>query len=288
MNTIESVQSSRPIRALSLDQLRYIAPSIFAERPRPGVSQRYSFVSTAQVVDLLQGEGWEPVKATEQKVRIEQRAGYQMHEIRFARRSDLESRSFHVGESRLEMILQNAHDGTRAYRIDAGLFRLVCSNGLVVSDSAFAHVAIRHLDVSAERFLTAAQAVAENSPKVLDVVTRWSNVLMSETARKEFASKALALRWGSEKNVRQLLKPEALLIPARSADHGGDLWRTFNTVQEKLLNGGTRYWGFIRTPEGEVATNRFVRNTTRQVAGLQEGQKLNKRLWALAEEFSRN
>src|SRR5690606_21497247 len=49
--------------ALSEEDLRRNAPSVFAENARPGVSSRYTFVSTAQVVDLLQGEGWEPVLA---------------------------------------------------------------------------------------------------------------------------------------------------------------------------------------------------------------------------------
>jgi hypothetical protein len=125
-------------------------PRSFAEHARPGVSSRYTFVSTQQVVALLGAEGWEPVKASEQRVRLEDRIGFQMHEIRFARRVDLEAGAFQVGNTRPEMILQNAHDGSRAYRIDAGLYRLVCRNGLTVADADFAHVSIRHMDVSAD------------------------------------------------------------------------------------------------------------------------------------------
>jgi hypothetical protein len=131
-------------------------------------SSRYTFVSAAQVVALHGAEGWEPVKASEQRVRLEDRVGFQMHEIRFARRVDLEAGAFQVGTARAEMILQNAHDGSRAYRIDAGLYRLVCRNGLTVADTDFAHVSIRHMDVSAEAFAKAAQSVAENTPRALD------------------------------------------------------------------------------------------------------------------------
>jgi hypothetical protein len=152
MNSIESVPvaPARVFKALSSDDLRRCAPSIFAEHARPGVSSRYTFVSTQQVVALLGAEGWEPVKASEQRVRLEDRIGFQMHEIRFARRVDLEAGAFQVGNTRPEMILQNAHDGSRAYRIDAGLYRLVCRNGLTVADADFAHVSIRHMDVSAD------------------------------------------------------------------------------------------------------------------------------------------
>src|SRR5215207_9207676 len=102
MNSTESVTAApaRVFKALSSDDLRRCAPSVFAEHARPGVSCRYTFVSTAQVVALLGAAGWEPVKASEQRVRLEDRIGFQMHEIRFARRADLESRPFQVGSTR--------------------------------------------------------------------------------------------------------------------------------------------------------------------------------------------
>lgn len=94
MNTSVLVSPARAYKALSSDELRRCAPSVFAEHARPGVSARYTFVATAQVVALLEAEGWEPVKASEQRVRLEDRIGFQMHEIRFARRADLEAGPF--------------------------------------------------------------------------------------------------------------------------------------------------------------------------------------------------
>ncbi len=74
----------------------------------------------------------------------------------------------------------------------------------------------------------------------------------------------------------------------RYGDRGTDLWTTFNVVQEHLLRGGMRYAGYIPAEANQVFPTHFVRNTTRPVAGLNEGQRLNKALWTLAEEFSRN
>jgi hypothetical protein len=290
MNTSDVVLTPSPriaAKALSVDDLRRVAPSVFAENARPGVSSRYTFVSTAQVVALLQGEGWEPVKASEQRVRLESRVGFQMHEIRFARRADLDAQSFNVGDTRPEMILQNAHDGTRAYRIDAGLYRLVCRNGLTVADAAFAHVAIRHVDVSPEKFAAAAQSVGENTPRVLEVIARWQAVQLPEDKRREFARRAVALRWDATQPVTRLMPANRLLEPVRHGDRATDLWTTFNVIQEHLLRGGTRYAGFIPSEANAIFPTHFVRNTTRPVGGIQEAQKLNKGLWTLADEFSR-
>lgn len=283
MNTIESVPvaPARVFKALSSDDLRRCAPSVFAEHARPGVSARYTFVSTAQVVALLGAEGWEPVRASQQRVRLEDRVGYQMHEVRFARRSDLEAGAMQVGNTRPEMILQNAHDGTRAYRIDAGLYRLVCRNGLTVADADFAHVSIRHMDVSAEAFARAAQSVAENTPRALEAVAKWQAIQLPQAARVEFARRAAALRWDATNPVMQALSPEKLLAPVRYGDAATDLWTTFNVVQEHLARGGDRYLSHF---EGAG----IRRNRTRPVAGLVESRNLNKALWTLAGEFANN
>jgi hypothetical protein len=283
MNTIETVPvaPARVFKALSSDDLRRCAPSVFAEHARPGVSARYTFVSTAQVVTLLGAEGWEPVRASQQRVRLEDRVGYQMHEVRFARRSDLEAGAMQVGNTRPEMILQNAHDGTRAYRIDAGLYRLVCRNGLTVADADFAHVSIRHMDVSAEAFARAAQSVAENTPRALEAVAKWQAIQLPQAARVEFARRAAALRWDAANPVMQALNPEKLLAPVRYGDAATDLWTTFNVVQEHLARGGDRY---LSHSHGTG----IRRNRTRPVAGLVESRNLNKALWTLAGEFANN
>ena len=281
MNTSVIVSPARAFKALSSDELRRCAPSVFAEHARPGVSSRYTFVSTAQVVALLRAEGWEPVKASEQRVRLEDRIGFQMHEIRFARRVDLEVGAFQVGTARAEMILQNAHDGSRAYRIDAGLYRLVCRNGLTVADADFAHVSIRHVDVSADAFAKAAHSVAENTPRALEAVAKWQAVQLPQATRLEFARRASALRWAADQPVMKLLSAEKLLTPIRYGDAATDLWTTFNVVQEHLIRGGDRYMGYT---EGMG----IRRNRTRPVSGLNEGQKINKVLWSLASEFANN
>ncbi|HEU5079495.1 MAG TPA: DUF932 domain-containing protein [Opitutaceae bacterium] len=264
---ISSAQSSfaGAYRALSLEDLRRLAPSIFAEHARPGVSARYTFVSTFQVVELLQAEGWEPVKANEQCVRVDARRGFQLHEIRFARRYDLETAAVSVGDTRPELVLQNAHDGTRAYRIDAGLYRLVCRNGLVVADAQFAQVSIRHFDGTPEKFANAARSIVEFTPRVLELVAHWQTVKLTPAARFEFARRAAALRWDADQPVMKWLTPAKLLEPVRYGDHHDDLWTVTNVVQEHLLRGGDRY----RSAEPSFGIRR---NTTRPVTSLHDAR----------------
>src|SRR6266516_50696 len=59
------------------DQLRVLAPSVFAAQPISGVSSCYALVPTAQLVSRLRDAGWVPVSAVEQRIKIENRRGSQ-------------------------------------------------------------------------------------------------------------------------------------------------------------------------------------------------------------------
>ena len=71
--------------ALDDSALRTQAPSIFALGPMAGVSDRYTFVPTARIVDGLREQNWMPVEVEEQRIRKEARRGFQKHMLRFRR-----------------------------------------------------------------------------------------------------------------------------------------------------------------------------------------------------------
>jgi hypothetical protein len=79
----------------------------------------------------MQENGWLPVRAEQQSVRTEARRGFQKHLIRFARAEHLGS--WEKNPVRPEVVLLNSHDKSSAYQLHCGLFRLVCTNGMVVS-----------------------------------------------------------------------------------------------------------------------------------------------------------
>ncbi len=126
---------SRGAAALSDEELRRCAPSIFASQPIDTVSDRYSFLPTSSVLKGMRENGWLPVRAEQQSVRTEARRGFQKHLIRFARAEHLGS--WEKNQVRPEVVLLNSHDKSSAYQLHCGLFRLVCSNGMVVSDARF-------------------------------------------------------------------------------------------------------------------------------------------------------
>ena len=104
---------------LTEDQLRHVAPSIFAEEAHDSRSQRYAYVSTISVLQGLQREGFEPFMVAQTRVRDDSRREHTKHMLR------LRHRSQEVALDTNEIILINSHDGSSAFNLLAGTYRLV-------------------------------------------------------------------------------------------------------------------------------------------------------------------
>ena len=67
---------------LSDDQIRAVAPSIFADTPHESRSERYSYIPTATVLTELRKEGFQPFMVCQTRVRNEDRRDYTKHMLR--------------------------------------------------------------------------------------------------------------------------------------------------------------------------------------------------------------
>jgi hypothetical protein len=263
-------RSSGNLQPLDNEQLQVVAPSIFAQNAMPGVSENYSFLPTIHAIDGLRNAGWNPVWVSEQTVRLESRKGFQKHMIRF-QRSDLIGTAT---EFCPEICLVNSHDRSSAYQLHAGIFRMICGNGLIVADTTFERVSIRHIGFEPGLVVDASLKILDSLPQLTDAVESFRARKLTPAESKVFAESAILLRYDDLQAAP--VSPQKLLEPRRAEDSGNDLWKTFNCVQENLIRGGLK--DFSRRKEDG---KRFPR--TRGVAGLDENVRLNKALWHLAE-----
>ncbi len=270
MNRINTMNRTGSV--LTDEQLRIAAPSIFATQPWHAMSDRYAFIPTSDVVTKLRGEGFQPVAATQSATRIEGKGAFTKHVIRFRdmRQGDAPVVR-RLGMLFAELVLTNSHDGASVYQLDAGLFRLICLNGMTVADHTVAPIKVRHTG-NADGIINATYEVVEQFPKVLDSVERFSQLRLAAPAREAYAAAALTLKYDDAAPIA----PAALLAPRRMDDAEPTLWNTYNTVQEHLVKGGDRG----RT---QAASHRRVK--TRAVTGIAEDSRLNKALWTLTEKM---
>ena len=164
-NRYQMIRTEQP---MTNDQLRAAAPSIFAMQPWHAMSDRYTFIPTSAVVDRMREEGFQPVAAMQSRTRIAGKGEFTKHVVRFRdMRAGSAPATRALGVVYPELVLTNSHDGASAYKLDAGLFRLVCTNGMVVSDGEFAQINVRHSG-SADGIIEASYQVVEQFPKVID------------------------------------------------------------------------------------------------------------------------
>jgi hypothetical protein len=258
-------------QALTNDQLMRIAPSIFATQPWHAMSERYAFIPTISVVEKMRSEGFLPFSAIQSNARIAGKGDFTKHLIRFRDVRQSESPAIRsLGQIYPELVLTNAHDGASAFKLDAGLFRLICLNGMVVEAGNIEQMNVRHTG-SADGIIDASYSLVEEFPKVLESVEAFSQLRLEAPQREAFARAALSLKYEDASPVT----PAHVITPKRREDAAPTLWNTLNTVQEHLIGGGLRY--------RNVETRR--RQTTRPVTGISENTRLNKALWTLTEEM---
>jgi hypothetical protein len=248
-----------------LDLTKY--QSIQANHEHSHLSTKYSFIPTTQVVNQFEKMGWFPEKASQ--VAARKNEGFQKHLIRFRR----EHFDMIPGNIIPEIVLTNSHDGMASFQIMAGLFRVVCSNGLIVADSMFASHKIRHMGYTNQAVKMAIEDVTDSIPRVSGRIQEFREIEMTPDEKNVFAQAALEIKYGED---APKYDTQRFLAPLRREDEKPTLWSTYNTAQEKLIKGG-------RFKEVE---NSWRHQKARGVKAIGEDVRINKALWMITEHFA--
>lgn len=249
-----------------------LVPASQATAAQPAMSQRYTFVPTARIVAALENFGWTAVRSQQVRVRDEERRGYQKHAVWF--RQDRRMESMQVDDICVELLLINAHDGSSSYRLQAGIYRAVCANGLVVGESTYEAIRFPHLGSNPEKVAEASLHLAGDIPRIMGRINEMRNRDMTSGQQIEFAERALGLRYPKDPPVN----PQTLLHVRRNSDSKHDLWTTMNRVQENLLQGGPDIRDDKRTVKGRI-------RSVRRCGGIDASVWINRGIWTLADSF---
>jgi hypothetical protein len=262
----------QPARALSLDEVQRAAPSIFADTPHAKLSERYTLIPTVKVLEALQHEGFVPTRVMQARVRDDSGIVTAKHLVRLRHRDQL-GRPATVDAIVPEVVLVNSHDGSSSYQLHAGLYRFVCSNGMVVNDGCIGSLSIRHTGDVVDDVIEGVYEIVKETPRLIERVGVYRKTHVVDREAMVLADAALALKYEPGKAP---IGSDQLIEPRRTEDRGADLWSRINVLQENLLRGGLR---------GQSANGRRLR--TRAVTSVNDDVRLNKALWRLAEEFAR-
>lgn len=266
----------------SLEELKEIAPSIFTKKGSDKTSSKYTHIPTDRVINDLELLGWKVVDAKE--VNARQDKGYQKHLVVF-RNPDvsINKKSTNVDGEVFEdivfpqILVTNSHDGKNSFKFQAGLYRMVCENGLVIADQQFEDYTIRHMGYDFEALQGVIKDMISNLDLTVESMNKMRKIELDENQQFEFAKKLLDIRVEGTDNMYKEDQIGDILVPQRKEDFGDDLWSVFNRVQENIVEGNFKYYN-AKTLGSE--------RQARPIKNFKQDMDVNKKLFSAALEYA--
>lgn len=256
---------------LTLEELKETTPSIFTKKGSSDTSKKYTHIPTDRVIKDLELLGWGVVDAKEVKARKGE--GYQKHLVVF-RNPDVVINGKDGDTVFPQILLTNSHDAKNSFQFQAGLFRMICENGLVIADKQFEDYKIRHMGYDFETLQGIIKEMVSNLDLTVESMNKMKATELSEEQTLELAKLMLETRIKDTNNTFTDQSIKDVLIPQRKEDEGFGLWEVFNRVQENIIEGNFEY----NTIGGKSRQARVIKN-------FKQDMKVNSKMFEQALEF---
>jgi len=256
---------------LTLEELKETTPSIFTKKGSNDTSKKYTHIPTDRVIKDLELLGWGVVDAKQVKARKGE--GYQKHLVVF-RNPDVVINGKDGDTVYPQILLTNSHDAKNSFQFQAGLFRMICENGLVIADKQFEDYKIRHMGYDFETLQGIIKEMVSNLDLTVESMNKMKETELNEEQMFNLAKSFLDMRVEGTNNTYNKDAITEVLDPQRSEDIGNGLWEVFNRVQENIMEGNFEYL----TVKGKPRQARIIKN-------FKQDQDLNKKMFSKALEF---
>lgn len=249
-------------------------PAVMAERP-VGMSDAYQFMPSFKIAETLQDKfGMGLVSVSQQFSRARDPRG-QEHFMRFRLPNQIALTA--VGDSKAELVIMNSHNGRSTLRAYAGVFRLICSNGMVVADRTFGRISLRHFGIenNFEAFSGVLDQVASNFLRMDGRMHDLDEKMMTPHQQHQMAKALMKARGVPDWVETHMVLKGRRDIEMPDASGLRSIWKTYNVLQESLAE--SRDIAFERA--GARA------RSLRPLSGARSQVLVNERLWEAMEEF---
>ena len=138
----------------------------------------------------MRSAGFDVTSVAQSRTRDVDRQEHTKHLIRFRPQGSVPSaEGLHP-----EIVLINSHDGTSSYQLFAGVYRLVCANGLMFGET-FDAVRIRHTGNPIREVIDASYTVIDSANRALAGAASMNALPLSCDEQQAFAESAHQLRF---------------------------------------------------------------------------------------------
>lgn len=208
------------------------------------------YIPTKTAIEMLQKNGW-AIKGVAEHRSFNRKITSNYVQMQHPDFSILDKNG--KTEALASITLANSTNGNSPLNLHLGIFRLICSNGLVQEETA-EETYITHTQSNQKQL---PELIAKLNSKAMGLSNEINNMKQIKLNAEEinsFALQAASLRFTDALDI----DPNAMLKVNRIQDESNDLWTVFNRIQENL---------------------------TADIVNFNDDIKLNQQLFSLAEQY---
>jgi hypothetical protein len=269
---------------LNLEEIKEMAPSVFTTQGSKDTSDKYTHIPTDRVIRDLEVLGWKVADVKEVAARKEDNKGFQKHLVIF-RNEDVVITGNDGDTVYPQILLTNSHDGKNSFKFQAGLFRMICENGLVVADESFEDYSIRHMGYDFEALQSLIKEMVSNLDLTVESMNKMKQIELNEDQQLELAKKLLDIRLEGTGNAYDDYQPKSINYSQRKEDNGVDLWSIFNRQQENIIEGNFKYFNEEKYAKYDNVNMDFIGRQARPIKNFKQDMDVNKKMFAAALEL---
>ena len=269
---------------LSLEEIKEMAPSVFTTNGSKDTSDKYTHIPTDRVIRDLEVLGWKVADVKEVAARKEDNKGFQKHLVVF-RNEDVVITGEDGDTVYPQILLTNSHDGKNSFKFQAGLFRMICENGLVIADESFEDYSIRHMGYDFDALQSLIKDMVSNLDLTVESMNKMKKIELDEKQQIELAKRLLDIRLENTGNTYDEDQPKMINWSQRKEDNGADLWSIFNRQQENIIEGNFKYFNEEKYGKYENVNMDFIGRNARPIKNFKQDMDVNKKMFAAALEL---
>lgn len=246
------------MNTLTIEQAINLVPAIGATSPAAKTSTSYQFISTREILERVQQDGWLITNATSQG-----RNAHAQHRVTLVHEDNIQDLEKKEGYPRIELF--NSHNLTKRLMFAVGYFRLVCSNGLIVASGPSETIRTKHR-FSGDRLteiMNQVTHISKRFPAIGSKIEQFKTRQLDQEEQMSFAKFAIKGRYNYWPSLPKRFSnldetSEKLLQPRRKEDSGNSAWEIYNRLQENIITGIQGFTRPIKSYADNIRVNQLL------------------------------
>lgn len=220
-----------------------ISGSFVQDHRHESVSQHYNPIQASAVGQVMQSNGFELVSLSTGRARHEDKKDFQRTLSRY-RGPEISNDGKPVF---LDLIYSSRHMGRGVDELWLGIYRVVCTNGLIAGTNFF-KFGIRHSGDTYQNLDIGIKEAFDYKDKLTTLIEKAQSTTLGPYQYQVLKDTAInALVPNHAINVRHSLD-----LVRRPEDQGNTAWAIFNRIQENAMHGRIAYQTQKRDESGQV------------------------------------